>query len=667
MADSWGVNRAPTSTGPLGLAPHRWALGAAIGAVAVGAVTLVTGMAVVALIGGLLVAAAAVASMQARPMGLSDEVVQGLAPLAGDLLIVVNSAAVIGQAQSCPSASLPFPVDRLIGQPVTHLFPRAVETRVARMVADADARPGHGFPLRTQVRTQGRWVESEVTVTGVRPGLVAVSVRDASQRSELESELMRQAYSDPLTGLANRVLFLSRVQQAVREATGPREVAVLFVDLDGFKQVNDTLGHDVGDQLLETVGRRLQECIREDDLVARLGGDEFAVLVTGEDADRAAIEVASRISTLLPRPIALAGRQISPGGSTGVAIAETGHETSEQLLRNADLAMYKAKAQRDSGFVRYEERMHEKAMARVQAESDLRQAIASGDLVLHYQPVVNLASGQMVGVEALVRWAHASKGLLSPASFIDLAEETGLVRDIGEWALYTAAADAARFQLHRGGGPAFHVSVNVSARQLGPGLIDTVRAAMSQAQLPSGVLMLEVTESVFADAPDEAAQLLRKLRGNGIKIALDDFGTGYSSLSYLTRLPVDVLKVDKSFVRHLGGQQRTGPGELTRTILQLCRSLHLGAIAEGVETPQQREALLELGCGFAQGFLFAAAMRADAIEELLAQGGQLAAPATPPIAAPELAAPPASGAGPAAGFPEQNAARRPGRHSMPSS
>ncbi len=627
-------------------------------AVMVGVITMVTSQPVLALVGAVVVAAVAVWTAQLAPAAaFSDEIVEGLAPLAGDLLLIVTASARVEMAQTPPGASLQFACERLVDQSVSHLFPRSVEARLLRMVADASARPGQGLPLRTQVRTHGRWVESEVMITGVKSGVVAVSVRDASQRSELEGELLRQAYSDPLTGLANRALFLSRVQQAVREASGPRRVAVLFVDLDGFKQVNDTQGHDVGDQLLETVGKRLQECIREDDLVARLGGDEFAVLVTGEDADRAALEVATRISSLLPRPVVLGGRQIFPGGSTGVAIAETGHETSEQLLRNADLAMYKAKAARESGFVRYEERMHEKAMARVQAESDLRQAIASGDLVLHYQPVVNLSTGGMVGVEALVRWAHASKGLLSPASFIDLAEETGLVRDIGEWALYTATADAMRFQRHSQSGAPFHVSVNVSARQLGVGLIDTVRAAMAHAELPPGVLMLEVTESVFADAPDEAAQLLRKLRSHGIKIALDDFGTGYSSLSYLTRLPVDVLKVDKSFVRHLGGQQRTGPGELTRTILQLCRSLHLGAIAEGVETPQQREALLELGCGFAQGFLFAAAMRADAIEELLAQGGQLAAPALPAPAS--LGGTVVASAAP---IPEQPA--RVGRHSM---
>jgi diguanylate cyclase (GGDEF)-like protein/PAS domain S-box-containing protein len=510
---------------------------------------------------------------------------------------------------------------QLVGTAVTDLLRPADARRLRSALTSAARSPGRPVTLDFPVWAKdGTWCDTETTVTSLVHdpdirGLV-LNTRDVSERRRLEEKLTEQAYSDELTGLANRSYFRSKVEMALKVALAPREVAVLFLDLDGFKSVNDTQGHHVGDELLCLVAKRLSSSVRPGDVVARLGGDEFAVLVTGPTAEEGAVWVADRVRRALAAPYVLDSRELTLGGSTGLAISDTGDETADQLLRNADLAMYRAKGRRDQSFVRFEAQMHDALLARVKAESDLRQAVARGDLVLHYQPVVELLSGRIVGVEALVRWDHAELGLIPPGRFIDLAEETGLVSDIGRWALQESCRQGARWQRYAAPGGSFKVAVNMSARQLEQRLPRDVRDALGAAGLPGSALTLEMTESVLMERTDEVVELLRRIKTLGVRLAVDDFGTGYSSLSYLSRFPVDILKVDKSFVAHLG--QEDGQGELVRTIVRLGESLRLDTVAEGIETVEQRKALEAMGCAFGQGFLFARPVPAPEVDALLA-------------------------------------------------
>ena len=463
------------------------------------------------------------------------------------------------------------------------------------------------FPLWHR---DGRWRETETTITSLvtEPhvrGLV-LNTRDVSERRRLQKELMQQAYSDALTGLANRALFRERIRAELAEAA-PMTVAVRFLDLNGFKSVNDTQGHAVGDRLLTLVGQRLKNCVRPGDLVARLGGDEFGILVTGESAEEGAIWVADRVRRVLAHDFELETRQVPLGASVGIALNEHGDETADQLLSNADLAMYRAKTSERTEFVRFESAMHQDLLARVQAEADLRAAVADGDLRLNYQPIVELATGRVMGVEALSRWTHPERGVIDPEEFIELAEQTGLVEKIGGWALREACLDAARWQPFadpsRG---VFRIAVNVSARQITPAFPGIVAEALEAAGLPGNALTIEVTESVLMARPEEAVEILGQVKRLGVRIAVDDFGTGYSSLSYLSRFPVDILKIDRSFVEHATSEPEKA--ELVRTIVHLGRALGLNTVAEGIETPEQHRFLLDLGCPLGQGFLFAQPM-----------------------------------------------------------
>ena len=381
-----------------------------------------------------------------------------------------------------------------------------------------------------------------------------------SERRRLEEQLTRQAYSDPLTGLANRAVFRTRVEQALSSATDERAavgtVAVLFLDLDGFKGVNDAAGHAVGDELLGLVAQRLRNAVRNNDVVARLGGDEFGVLVIADEVDGEAIWVADRVKRVLDSEFRVGGRQLLVGASVGIAINDEGHEDADLLLRNADLAMYRAKGDRRLPFVRFEAHMHDDLLERVTTEGDLRRAVRRGELELHYQPLVDLATRRVVGVEALLRWRHRTRGLIAPGDFVALAEETGLVGEIGQWALNEACRTAIRWQSFAPVGDVFTVSVNVSAYQMGPLLPDLVMAALNDSGLPASALTLEMTETVLMERTDEMVALLEEFTVLGVNLAVDDFGTGYSSLSYLSRFPVDTLKIDRSFVEAVGRSGR---------------------------------------------------------------------------------------------------------------
>jgi diguanylate cyclase (GGDEF)-like protein/PAS domain S-box-containing protein len=421
---------------------------------------------------------------------------------------------------------------------------------------------------------------------------------DITARHEAEEQLRHQAFHDPLTGLANRALFTDRVQHALVVRSG--DAAVLFLDLDDFKAVNDGLGHLAGDALLRAVGVRLRASLSPTHTVARMGGDEFAILVEGTNAADAALDAAERVTGALQTPFDVDGREVFVTASVGIAVGGD----AEELLRCSDVAMYGAKASGKAQYVVYAPRMDEHLVGRLELVGDLRRADVEAEFVLHYQPIVELSSGAVLGTEALVRWQHPSRGLLQPSAFIDFAEESGRIVDIGRWVLAEACRQTAEWQRRLVGGTGLSVSVNVSARQVRrPGLIEDVESALAKSRLAAGDLTLELTETVLARRRDELTSILEELTAKGLRVALDDFGTGYSSLSLLQDLPVHLLKIDRSFVQGIDAEGGRAP--FVRAILELAEGLDLTVVAEGIEEVGHVAALRRLGCRVGQGFYFA--------------------------------------------------------------
>ena len=447
---------------------------------------------------------------------------------------------------------------------------------------------------------------------------------DITDRREAEEQLRHQAFHDPLTGLANRALFTDRVEHAVLRRGGAAVlgVAVLFLDLDDFKTVNDSLGHTSGDLLLKMVGQRLADAVRPADTVARFGGDEFAVLIEDIQDRSDASVAADRISEILRVPFFVSGREVFVTASMGIAF---GHDADE-LLRSADVAMYRTKSAGKAHYVFYESEMDDAAHTRLKLTADLRRAAFRGEFSLEYQPTVELATGRPTGLEALIRWQHPELGLIAPLDFVPLAEETGLVVPIGRWALAEACTQAARWRADFPSDPPLGMSVNLSARQLQhPGLVDDLAAALATSGFPAELLTLELTESVLMQGGDSAIDALHALKALGVRLALDDFGTGYSSLSYLRNLPVDTVKIDRSFIEGIDAGVGDGLSVL-RGIIQLGHALGLALVAEGIERGSQADALRELGCQLGQGYLFWRPLKPDAVEVLLRA---IAGPAAP--------------------------------------
>ncbi len=430
------------------------------------------------------------------------------------------------------------------------------------------------------------------------------TIRDITERKIAEKQLRRRALQDPLTQLPNRAHFMDRLTRSVeRAAVDPAyHFAVLFLDLDRFKVVNDSLGHMAGDELLVQVARRLEGAVRPGDTVARLGGDEFAVLLYEISERDDAAAVAERIHQRLREPHVVNRHEVFTTASVGIALSTAGYDRPEEILRDADTAMYRAK---ELGGVRhqlFDHTMHAEAMALLHLETDLRRAVERQEFEVHYQPIVSLESGETIGFEALARWRHPQRGLLLPAEFIPLAEETGLIVPIGSWVLREACRSMACWQSRLRPPTIPMLSVNLSARQLmQPDLVDMVAGVVRDTGLAGG-LRLEITESAIMAHPEAAADVFHQLRAIGIELCIDDFGTGYSSLSHLHRFPVSLLKIDRSFVQRLG--QDDYNLEIVRAIVTLAGNLGIDAIAEGVETTQQRDRLLSLGSRMAQGFLF---------------------------------------------------------------
>ena len=491
-------------------------------------------------------------------------------------------------------------------------------------LADAVGRGGVTQPSEWRMRRpDGSWLHAETIGTNLMadPAVsgIVLNVRDVSERKQLEQQLTHQAFHDPLTGLANRALFRDRVSHALTLASRQGgSLAVMFLDLDDFKKVNDSLGHSEGDRLLVEVAKRLQASARESDTVARLGGDEFAVLIEDMDQAGSLVAVVDRINGALESPFILSGSELRIHASTGVARPST-QDTADALLRMADVAMYAAKRQGKGRQVDFDPRMYTDAVDRLELEKDLRLAIPGGQLQLFYQPIVELSSGLMIGVEALVRWDHPRLGMLVPLHFIPLAEETGLIAPLGQWVMEEAIGQLARWKSgHPKSGIA--VFVNISGRELHePDVVPRLRKLLTSWGGDAGSLVLELTESILMQQTDQVLEKLREIKSLGVRLAIDDFGTGYSSLSYLQRFPFDILKIAKPFVDDVSaGVERSA---LARAIIGLGETLKLRTLAEGIELQEQRAGLLALGCELGQGFYFARPLPAAAIDAILRSPG----------------------------------------------
>jgi diguanylate cyclase (GGDEF)-like protein/PAS domain S-box-containing protein len=449
-----------------------------------------------------------------------------------------------------------------------------------------------------------------------------------SRMAGWQTDITEGKVSDPLTGLPNRLLFADRVGRLIKHAKRRKDYlfAVLFLDLDGFKMINDSLGHLVGDQLLVGVASRLEKCLRATDtvarlgegfIVARMGGDEFTVLLEDLKDPGDAKLAAERLIKAVTSPFMLGGREVFTSLSIGIALSNPGYEQAEDILRDADTAMYRAKSMGKARYEIFDADMRASVVARLQLETDLRRALEHGEFHNVYQPIVSLAAGQIVGFEALLRWQHPTRGLLGPEEFIRVAEETGLIRDLGWWNLREACRQMTNWRADYRAYSQLTMSVNLSPKQfLQPNLAEDIESLLRELNLPPQALKLELTESTVMGDPSAAVEMLQQIKSLGISLAIDDFGTGYSSLSYLHRFPLDTLKIDRSFISSIGNGQDT---EIARTILPMALNLHLDVVAEGVETIEQLVLLKKLQCKYGQGYYFSKPLSAEEAGSLLAK------------------------------------------------
>ncbi|HEU4346344.1 MAG TPA: EAL domain-containing protein [Actinoplanes sp.] len=568
----------------------------------------------------------------------SEQRFHALVQHSSDVVTVVGQdGRVVYQSESIQRV-FGYSAQDLTGRDLNDLMDGDSAERMAGAMASVADSPYATTVLELRIRHHdGQWRQAEATVTNLlgdpSVGGLVLNTRDISERKELQDQLVHEAYHDALTQLANRALFRERVSEALDERGDAEDVTVLFLDLDGFKEVNDSLGHLAGDQLLVQVAERLRESVRQGDVVARFGGDEFAVLVESPLASPDAETVAQRIVDSLHEPfridtrdihvqasIGLAAAGVSGGGAGAGLLAEDGEGGAELLMRNADLAMYKAKSAGGSGFASYHPEMLSGLVERLELEADLRLALERGELELHYQPTVELATNQVVGFEALVRWQHPTRGLISPLDFIPIAEGTGLIVPLGRWVIAESCRQAVAWGMDR----PVKMAVNVSVRQFDrcdlPAIVGEV---LAETGMPAGQLCLEMTESVLMTDTEETLAALVRLKALGVSLAIDDFGTGYSSLAYLRRFPVDTLKIDRSFVERLGEQ--TDDAALANTIVQLGQSLGMSTVAEGIEEFGQYAALREMGCTYAQGYYFSRPVPAADAGRLLLESSTAAA------------------------------------------
>jgi diguanylate cyclase (GGDEF)-like protein/PAS domain S-box-containing protein len=555
-----------------------------------------------------------------RP-GLEERRFRSLVQHASDIIMIVTVDGSIRYVSPSVQRVLGHQAEALVGRSFVDLM-HPDDQEWARPFLAGPAQsctqlPPVAWRLR---RADGTWLHGETVGSNLLDdpavaGLV-LATRDVSERKTLEERLAHHAFHDSLTGLANRQQFQERVQAALldprRRSSG---LAVLFLDLDDFKTVNDSLGHSAGDELLIQVAQRLQSCLRAHDLPARIGGDEFAVLLDGVASHAEVEAVAHRIVSVLDEPHTVQGSEVLARASIGIAIPEVDDHDVDALLRNADTSMYTVKRAGKASYTFFEEAMHERVVQQLQLDAELRHAVDRNEFAIYYQPIMHLATQTVLGVEALVRWQHPTRGLLGPGEFIDRVEDNGLIVAIGRWVLQEACR-----QLRRWDHDYEHIgmSINVSARQLQDETFAAdVRQAADAARIDPRRLTLEITETALMQDTEATIDLLGQCKLLGAQLALDDFGTGYSSLSYLRRFPVDVVKIDRSFIEDVG----KGPEEsaLPDAIIALCQAFRIQTVAEGIELRRQLTHLQAVGCHAGQGFYFSRPLPAEALEGLLPQ------------------------------------------------
>jgi diguanylate cyclase (GGDEF)-like protein/PAS domain S-box-containing protein len=555
----------------------------------------------------------------------SEKRFRSLVQNASDVITILDADGRVRYVSPSVERVLGYSPEQYLGQDVFDYVHSGDVWEVRNAFAEILRREGISPPMEYRMRrADGAWRYFEANANNMTDdpsvGGVVLNAWDVTERKALENELSHQAFYDPLTDLPNRALFMDRLAHALARAQRRRsKVAVMFLDLDNFKFVNDSLGHEAGDQLLVAVGERLLECLRPEDTLSRFGGDEFTVLLEGTTRLHEATGVAERIADALRAPFTIDGRDLYVTASIGISVS-AGRERPGDLLRNADLAMYRTKRGGKDNYSVFDPSVSAHLPGRLSLERDLRRAVERGEFVVHYQPEVLLETGEIAGFEALVRWEHPERGLMPPAEFVPLAEETGLIVAIGGSVLREACRQAQRW-LERNpealGDTLPAVSVNLSPRQFRhPDLVQDVARVLRETSLSPRNLGLEVTESSVMDDAMVANTVLRQLRDLGVQLAIDDFGTGYSSLSRLKHLPVDALKIDRSFVAGIG--EDAEDEVLISGVTNVAAGLGLSAVAEGVETPAQAARLRALGCRLAQGYYFSGPLPSEEVPALLA-------------------------------------------------
>ncbi len=550
----------------------------------------------------------------------SDERFRTLVQNSKDLIAVVEPDMMIRYVTPSVEAMLGYSPEDLIGTSLAELLHADESASIVQRFRDEARQVGSvgcEFRMRHADHTW-RAVEGVMSDLLDDPSVLGLvlTAHDVTDRRQLEERLMHQAFHDALTGLPNRALLADRLAHSIERAkrTGA-EVAVLFLDVDDFKTINDSLGHGAGDELLVELATRLQGCLRAADTAARLGGDEFALLLEDATGVDGATRVADRVLEAISRPMMLGSSEVMPRASVGIVFAQPG-QTAGELLRNADVAMYQAKQAGGHRFELFQPEMHEAALTRLELKADLERAFNTDELDLHYQPLVRLTDGATTGFEALLRWQHPVRGYVPPSEFVPLAEETGLINDIGRWVIQRACQQTRAWQLAIPGYGHLSANVNLSARQiLQPYFREDVAAALTRSGLSPADLVLEITEGTLMEDVEGVSLRLAELRAMGVRIAIDDFGTGFSSLGYLQRFPVDELKIAREFVDEVVRDPKRA--RLVEAIIALARSLDLETVAEGIEEPAQRDRLLGLGCEIGQGYLFSRPIAASEVPNLL--------------------------------------------------